>query len=124
VGSGVGSGVAVGFGVGLAVGFAVGFGGLGVGLAVGLGVAFTPHVLEDDALFVGPEPAEGIVSKPVGRTPGSVNSLAAMARMRFILGTWMLPRSSYAPLTYGRPITIRNVSLRPTALAMSIQSAM
>ena len=64
VGVGVGSGVAVGLGVGLGVGFGV---GLGVGRAVGLGVA-SPQVVEVPTRRVGPEPDDGIVSKPFGLT--------------------------------------------------------
>ena len=62
-------------------------------------MALTPQVLDDEAVLVGPEPADGIVAKPSGRTPGSVNSRAAIARIFSSFGSWMLPRSSYVPRT-------------------------
>src|SRR6478735_12622118 len=86
VGSGVGVGVGSGVAVGLGVAFAVGFGvGLGVGRAVGRGVA-SPQVVEVPTRRVGPEPEEGIVSKPFGLTPVGGNSLAAIARISLMLG--------------------------------------
>ena len=43
---------------------------------------------------VGPEPEDGIVSKPFGLTPVSVNSLAAIARIALMFGFWIEPRES------------------------------
>ena len=71
--------------------------GLGVGLGVGFGVDLTtPQVLDDEAVFVGPPPAGGMVSKPSGRTPGAVNRRPASARIWLMRGSWIEPRSSYA----------------------------
>ena len=106
-GSGVGGSGVGGSGVGSTVGSTVGSGirvapavGLGVGFRVGLGVALTtPQVLDDEAVLVGPEPADGIVARPSGRTPGSVNRRAARARILSRFGSWMLPRLSYVPRT-------------------------
>ena len=108
VGGGVGSGVGGGVGVAAgAVGFGVGFGvGLGVGLAVGRGVA-SPHVVALDAVFVGPDPADGMVSKPLGTTPVSVNSFAAIAWIALRFGFWIDPRESYVPRTSGLLMTTR-----------------
>ena len=101
MGAGVGSGVGVGSGSGVgvgdpgvAVGPAVGFGvGFGVGLA-GFGVALIPQLFEDDAFFVDPLPADGIVSNPSGRTPVVVNRRAAILRIRSRFGIWIEPRTS------------------------------
>jgi hypothetical protein len=105
VGSGVGAGVGsgVGTGVGSGVGGAVSTGvepvvadgvGLGVGLGVGFGVAFTPQLDEEEARFVLPVPAEGIVLNPTGLVPVGVNRAAARARIALRSGTWIEPRLS------------------------------
>jgi hypothetical protein len=86
------------------VGFGVGF---GVGLGVGFGVALIPQFVDDDADFVGPLPADGIVANPSGAVPVGGNSLAAIFRIALRSGFWMDPRSSYVPLTSGLLMTTR-----------------
>ena len=67
---------------------------VGVGFGFGLGVALIPQFVEDEARFVLPVPAEGIVSKPSGRVPVGVNSRAAIALIFLRSGSWMEPRLS------------------------------
>ena len=102
--------------------------GLGVGFGVGLGVALTtPQVVDDEAVFVGPEPADGIVSKPSGRTPGR-REQAGRPSARIALEVRLLDG---AALVVGAACTQRAADddaetcpERSTLLATSIQSAM
>ena len=84
MGSAVGAGVADGAPV--AEGEAVGF-GFGVGVA-------SPQVLEFDGFFVVPEPAAGMVLKPMGAVPAAGKSREAISRIAGTSGSWMEPRLS------------------------------